>query len=148
MQGERSNLPTKVNTRGNPLLPPSQSVIKNHWIVNKKCISGHPDSEKASKSLDAELRAIRHNAYQDPATLAKVAEEHFPVNSEERKAYICGNCVFHAPTLQNFKRHFGKQNMLGCIQSPNPIYCNMVKGKYGISTPKEMLATKSKDCTK
>ena len=130
---------TKVNKRGNLLLPPSQSVIKNHWLGNKKCISGCPDSEKASKSLDAELRDIRLNAYQEPATLAKVAEEHFPVNSEERNAFICGKCLFYTNTRQNFIKHFGTKNKLGCIQSPTPIYCNIVKGKYDISIPKEML---------
>jgi hypothetical protein len=82
-------------------------------LGNKKCISGYPDSEKASKSLDAELRDIRLNAYQEPATLAKVAEEHFPVNSEERNAFICGKCLFHANTRQNFIKHFGTKNKLG-----------------------------------
>jgi hypothetical protein len=130
---------TKVNKRGNPLLAPSQSVIKNHWLENKKCISGNPDSEKASKSLNAELIDIRLKAYQEPATLAKVAEEHFPVNSEERNAFICGKCVFHAYSWQNFIKHFGKKNKQGCIQSCTPIYCTMVKGKYGTSIPKEML---------
>jgi hypothetical protein len=55
---------TKVNERGNPLLPPSQTVMKNHWLVNK-CINGYPDSEKARKSLEADLKNIRLNAYQD-----------------------------------------------------------------------------------
>ncbi len=84
---------TKVNERGNPLLPPSQRVIKNHWLVNK-CINGYPDSEKARKSLEADLKNIRLNAYQDPTTVATVAAEHFPVNSEERNELVISvGCV-------------------------------------------------------
>jgi len=60
---------TKVNERGNPLLPPSQHVMKNHSLVNK-CINGYPDSEKARKSFESDLKNIRLNAYQDPTTVA------------------------------------------------------------------------------
>ena len=119
---------TKVNERGNPLLPPSQYVINNHWWANN-CITGYPDSEKARKSLETELRNIRLSAYQDPRTVATVAADHFPVNSEERNELICGNCLFHAETMQNFNKHFGKRNKLSCIKSP--IRTKMVQGKYG-----------------
>ena len=126
----------KVNERGNPLLPPSQREIKNHWLVNK-CIIGYPDSEKARKSLEADLKNIRLNAYQEPTTVGTVAAEHFPVNSEERNEITCGNCLFHAQTMQNFIKHFGKQNKLSCKKIP--IHRKMVQLKYGTAIPKEVL---------
>ena len=125
-----------MNERGNPLLPPSQRIIENHWLVNK-CINGYPDSEKARKSLEADLKNIRLNVYQDPTTVATVAAEDFPVNSEKRNEITCGNCLFHAQTMQNFIKHFGKQNKLSCKKIP--IHRKMVQLKYGIAIPEEML---------
>ena len=113
---------------GKSPLPPSQYVINNHWWENN-CITGYSDSEKGRKSLETELRNIRLSAYQDPRTVATVAADHFPVNSEERNELICGNCLFHAETMQNFNKHFGKRNKLSCIKSP--IRTKMVQGKYG-----------------
>jgi hypothetical protein len=128
---------TRVNKKGNPILPPSSSVISNHWVANK-CINGFPDPEKTRLFLEEDLKKIRHNAYQDPLTVATVAAEHFQVNSVGGYELTCGNCLYHAKTKQNFNKHFGKQNnKLRCKNIP--IRCKMVQSKYGIAIPEEML---------
>jgi hypothetical protein len=106
--------------------------------VANKCINGFPDPEKTRLFLEEDLKKIRHNAYQDPLTVATVAAEHFQVNSVGGYELTCGNCLYHAKTKQNFNKHFGKQNnKLRCKNIP--IRCKMVQSKYGIAIPEEML---------
>jgi hypothetical protein len=131
---------TRVNKRGIPLLPPSASVISNHWSANK-CINGYPDPDKTRLFLEEDLKKIRHKACQDPLTVATVAAEHFQVNSEGGYELTCEKCLFHAKTKQNFNNHFGKQNNKRRCKNI-PIRCKMVQSKYGVAIPEEIKKNK------
>ncbi len=130
---------TKVGKRGNGLLPPSLKAIRSHW-VKCGCYIRKPNSHEAEVSLEMDLNNIGLSVPRDPMSVAIIAGEHFPNNSQEKDTFVCKNCLFQAFNYTDFGKHFGLRNTLKCRQ-PNPKpSCHQVDvGKYGIALPMEML---------
>ena len=134
---------SKVKTKGNSLYPPDQKTLRRHFKQHR-CYTGPnpPNCYAVERELIRSQKGIQSAAKSNSQLAKRKIADIFP--SGETKTYcahVCLNCGYSSTESKVFKKHFGKRNAFGCLQSTD--WSNgkidVCSGRFDIVCPKHFL---------